>query len=475
MTFLHKLAQRLARMKTPILMGVLVTSACEQIPAAGPTGTQQPVVVASVASVSVTPGAVSATTGQTVQLTAIPRDAIGRPLLGRTVTWRSSNPAVVTVGASGLATGVPAGSATITATSEGKSGTAAITVTLTPAPVASVSVSPATPSMTTGQRLQLTATLQDASGNVLIGRGGSITWGSSDTGVAIVNVSGLVTGVAVGAAAIMATSGGKIGTTALSVSAAGSFAPPNIASADFQDGTIGGFSYPWDPSRMQVVNDPTGAGLGKVCRIQYTVSDVGEGAPYYAQDSNAGLMKIWAQDGSDNITELYARVYVYIPDQGYAIEYGLSGGPPQRKIIYFNPLPGVWKTVAIRHFEGVSGPGTVGLRLQTQSEVPTVVQTQLSGFFDWALDTWYYVEMHVKLNTIGQNNGTVQVWAGPMGAPGLADMLWVDLQNIDVRGTDTKSILTAGIGYQLNKVGYGGWSESRYLKNAALSTQRIGP
>ena len=133
MTFLHKLAQRLARMKAPILMGVLLTTACEQIPATGPTGTgtgagtQEPVAV--VASVSVSPGAVSATTGQTVQLTAIPRDANGTPLLGRTVTWRSSNAAVVTVNANGIATGVPAGSATITATSEGKSGSAAITVT----------------------------------------------------------------------------------------------------------------------------------------------------------------------------------------------------------------------------------------------------------------------------------------------------------------------------------------------------------
>src|SRR6185295_5173970 len=48
---------------------------------------------------------------------------------GRMVTWASSNSAVATVDANGLVSGVTASSATITATSEGKSGSAAITVT----------------------------------------------------------------------------------------------------------------------------------------------------------------------------------------------------------------------------------------------------------------------------------------------------------------------------------------------------------
>src|SRR5207244_7837774 len=51
------------------------------------------------------------------------------PLSGRTVTWSSSNTAVATVSTSGLVSGVAPGSITISATSEGKSGTAAITVT----------------------------------------------------------------------------------------------------------------------------------------------------------------------------------------------------------------------------------------------------------------------------------------------------------------------------------------------------------
>src|SRR5713101_7294159 len=47
---------------------------------------------------------------------------------GRAVAWTSSNPAIASVSASGRVAGLSAGSATITATSEGHSGTAAITV-----------------------------------------------------------------------------------------------------------------------------------------------------------------------------------------------------------------------------------------------------------------------------------------------------------------------------------------------------------
>src|SRR5439155_20800656 len=98
-------------------------------------------------------------------LTATPKDSAGNPLSGRVVTWASSAPGVATVSASGLVTGVAAGSATITATSETKSGAAAITVTIVP--VASVVVSPATASIQVGGTVQLTATPKDSAGNTL--------------------------------------------------------------------------------------------------------------------------------------------------------------------------------------------------------------------------------------------------------------------------------------------------------------------
>src|SRR6266851_2519939 len=205
------------------------------------------ITVVPVASVAVSPASASVSAGQTVQLTATPRDANGVPLSGRVVTWSSSSAAVATVNGSGLVSGVAPGSASITATSEGKSGTATVTVngvpvasvTVTNVPVASVMVSPATASVTVGQTVQLTATPKDANGNPLSGR--SITWATNNAGVATVSGSGLVPGVAVGSATITATSEGKNGTAAIVVTAA----PPPPP----------GGAWPNEPAGFTVVQD----------------------------------------------------------------------------------------------------------------------------------------------------------------------------------------------------------------------------
>jgi hypothetical protein len=109
---------------------------------------------------------------------------------------------------------VAAGSANIIATSEGKSGQA--TVSVTSVAVASVSVSVASNSINVGQTTQATAVTRDANNNVLTGR--QIAWSSSNTSVATVNSSGLVTGVAPGMVTILATSEGKSGSENVSVS-----------------------------------------------------------------------------------------------------------------------------------------------------------------------------------------------------------------------------------------------------------------
>ena len=91
-----------------------------------------------VAAVTVSPGSASVVMGATVQLTATPRDSSGNALTGRTVTWASDITTVAAVDGNGIVTGVTAGSATITATSEGQSGSAAIPVTAPPPPDAPV-------------------------------------------------------------------------------------------------------------------------------------------------------------------------------------------------------------------------------------------------------------------------------------------------------------------------------------------------
>jgi uncharacterized protein YjdB len=167
-----------------------------------------------VASVSVSPASASFNVGGTQQLTATPKDAGGNALTGRSITWASDNTAVATVNSGGLVAGLGGGTAHITATCEGKSGTSVITVIVPP--VVTVSVTPPSANVAIGATQQMTATPRDAGGNVLTGR--TITW-ASDNAAATVNSSGLVKGIAVGSANVTATCEGKIGSSAITVTA----------------------------------------------------------------------------------------------------------------------------------------------------------------------------------------------------------------------------------------------------------------
>jgi alpha-tubulin suppressor-like RCC1 family protein/uncharacterized protein YjdB len=174
---------------------------------------------AAVASVQVQPATVTVAVGATTPLTVVARDAAGAPLAGRSMTWSSSDRAIAFVDASGVVTGVASGTATITATSEGRSGQSVVTVSApTPAAVASVVVTPATGSLRAGDTLALAATARDAQGAALAGR--TIRWTSSAPAVATVDAErGVVRGVAAGTATITATSEGRTGEATVTVTA----------------------------------------------------------------------------------------------------------------------------------------------------------------------------------------------------------------------------------------------------------------
>lgn len=83
-----------------------------------------------VSTVTVAPADTTVRVGNTVQLTATLRAANNSVLTGRTVTWASADTTIARVSGSGLVTGVAASNqfVTITATSEGQSGTARVIV-----------------------------------------------------------------------------------------------------------------------------------------------------------------------------------------------------------------------------------------------------------------------------------------------------------------------------------------------------------
>ncbi len=180
------------------------------------TVTQRPV-----ASVTVTPATSQLDPGGTVDLRAVTRDASGGELSGRSVSWSSSASSVATVNSSGRVTAVGPGTATITARSEGRSGTAVIQVRSVP--VRRVSVSSPASELRVGETIQLVARTYDGSDRELKGR--SISWSSSKTSVATVDASGRVTGRGAGSVKITATSEGRSGDVSLKVAEPATSAP----------------------------------------------------------------------------------------------------------------------------------------------------------------------------------------------------------------------------------------------------------
>ena len=113
-------------------------------------------------SISVTPISASIVEGQTQQSTATGHFSDESTAdLTSTAVWESSDAAVATIDASGLATGVSVGTTNITASKDGvTSNTASLEVTTPPPPptLLSISVTPSTASIAEGQTQQFTAT-----------------------------------------------------------------------------------------------------------------------------------------------------------------------------------------------------------------------------------------------------------------------------------------------------------------------------
>jgi uncharacterized protein YjdB len=221
-----------------------------------------------VATITLSAPSTSMSAGQTQTITATLRDAQGNVLTGRTIGWSSSNLGAVTVTPTGQVQAIGAGSATITASSEGKTGTIVLTVASTIAPVATVSVT-GTSSLTVGQTSQLTATPRDGHGTPLTGK--TVTWSSSANSIATVSSTGLVTAVAAGTAVINASVDGVVGSLPITVNGSGTGTAASVtvalnpvlsvgqttqatATAKDASGTAVAASFTWSSSNTSVAS-----------------------------------------------------------------------------------------------------------------------------------------------------------------------------------------------------------------------------
>ncbi len=150
---------------------------------------------AQLTSIVVAPATASIAAGQTQSFTASGIFSDGSTTdITNSVTWNSSATNFATISAAGLATGVSAGSASITASS-GTVTSSTATLTVTSAVLTEIDIAPDGQYIPVGGQypLSLTATYSDNSTQTIT----SASWSSSDTTLATVDpTTGIVTGVA---------------------------------------------------------------------------------------------------------------------------------------------------------------------------------------------------------------------------------------------------------------------------------------
>lgn len=154
--------------------------------------------------ISLAPAQSSLLVGKTGQLIARVEDGSGGQITGRMIEWQSSAPAVARVSDGGLVTAITSGTATITASSDGQSGTALVSVLV---PIAGLRVAPASISLYPGDSSRVDATSVDPNGNSLPGR--SLVWSTGDPAVATVSSPGMLRATGVGTTFVVAAAEGQ--------------------------------------------------------------------------------------------------------------------------------------------------------------------------------------------------------------------------------------------------------------------------
>jgi len=207
-----RVAARAAVAGGVILVGASCSADRLTVPGADRTAALEPAEAAVWGStrVDVTPDVDTIALGTSQQLAMEVGDS---KKVSATVRWTSLDDSVVTVSAAGVATAVGGGTARVVGKVGPLADTAVVVVSVS---VASVVAAPESGEVTIGQKAQLGATTSDALGHPIDGV--AVEWSSLNPGVASVSGAGLVTGVALGEAKIVAKAAGQSDTASVRVS-----------------------------------------------------------------------------------------------------------------------------------------------------------------------------------------------------------------------------------------------------------------
>jgi hypothetical protein len=216
--------------------------------------------------------------------------------------------------------------------------------------------------------------------------------------------------------------------------------PSVLASNTFENGLLAPFTNPYGAD-IDVVNDPTGSGHGKVARFHYVGS---------AQDRNRSLMYEKGSGVGLGQTMHFSGEF-YLP-------VGINASPlfAARKLLYFQPDAAFGKNFfSVITMYGTAMSITNGYVSQSGATVeekgPTVPVMFLPG-------RWYKIETQLTLNTsFTAKDGVYRCWIDPS---------WT-------ASPTAQKFRYVLFGDQVNSSGR--YDEYRYWDNVTFSTVRVAP
>ena len=422
-----------------LVVGTGVGEAQVTATASGVVGRAEIVVAAALPTrVIVSPDSVALTAlGDTVRFMAEVRDQLGRPKTGEEVAWASGDTLVATVDASGLVKATGNGLARITATVGAASGHATVAVVQR---ARTVTVLVAADTLMRGDTLRLAAEARDANGHAV--DGAVFSWTSSDTSVATVDASGLVTGVGVGEATITAATDGASASTTMSVVhnvATVTLSPlsDTIAPGDTVRLTARAFNdegqpvesveFSWtssDPSIATVDDDGLVLGVAEgSITVTATARDVeGTTAITVENPDRAALVALYnATDGPN-----WVNNENWLTDAPLGEWYGVDTNSSGR-VVRLN-LSGKWDSDTREYVShGLAGPIPPEVGNLSKAELLRLVANDLNGSIPPELGELR--ELRVLQLYHNQLSGLI-----PPALGSLANLEWLDLQWNDLSG-----------------------------------------
>lgn len=186
-----------------VIVGLTVGTAVITASANGKTADANVTVTPEkVSTVTVTPTTRTLRRSNSLQMSALGKNNQGVVINGITFQWASSNSSLASVDNTGRVLALAPGTVTISATSDGQTGTSLLTIT--EVPIGSCTLTPTTQKITVSGQAAPALVLRDTAGNVLSQTGRAITWTSDNNLVATVSPTGVITAVKAGTAVVTA-------------------------------------------------------------------------------------------------------------------------------------------------------------------------------------------------------------------------------------------------------------------------------